>query len=597
MTRHERIAELERRATTDPAGYRRRLLLVGALGYAAIGGMVTAAVAGATYCGFLAATVGLDDGGFVAFILLVALSGILLRSIFVRQQRPEGVPLARADAPRLYEWIDELAPRLHAPRVHRVLLSHDFNAAVMQRGRTNELVVGLPLLCVLTATQLQGVIAHELGHLSTGDGRLSAWIYYLRLRWERVRERLADPPARWLLAPIIHGYLPWFDVWSFVQARAQERLADRGEVAVVGGQTAARTHAKLALVTNWYVHRFLPDLVEAALDEGGRLTDQASRTLAALQVPVPARRLEWWLAEARRVPADDEDTHPPTGERMETAAPGYTPRFEGLVPDETAAQAILGEALGDWVARLDAEPDVETAALWAAQRDRLGEAREGRRRTRSRGLLERWAQARDREIADGSGPAAPLFEKLIARDPDFAPAHDRLGRHLLGLGDDAGLAHLERAMALDSAMAPDPAMYAADVLRAAGREEDASAWERRAAEAAASLWLGPLDARCTPVPHRVPPRMRDAIVERTDAMPELARAHLIGLKPPEGPPATVLALSVRWRLFVNVDAVYDRLAGYLEDVWIPGRFEVVDTDDPDWRWLRAACDAKGERLR
>ena len=58
----------------------------------------------------------------------------------------------------------------------------------------------------------------------------------------------------------------------------------------------------------------------------------------------------------------------------------------------------------------------------------------------------------------------------------------------------------------------------------------------------------------------------------------------------------MLAVSVRWRWFVNVDALYDRLGEYLDDVWIPGHFEVVELDDPDWRWLRRHCDLDGERL-
>lgn len=596
MTRRERIAELERRAASDPAGYRRRLLAIGALGYLCIGGLVGGVLAGALALGIQALDVGLDDAGFVTLILLVALGTLLARSLFVRQDASEGLALQRQDAPLIFEWIDELAPKLKAPRVGRVLLTHDFNAAVMQRGSRNELVVGLPLMSVVTAEQLKGVIAHELGHLSTGDGRLSAWVYYQRLRWERLRTQLSDPPGRWLLAPIVLWYLPWFDVWSFVQARAQERLADRGEVSTVGGETASTTHAKLALVTSWYVHRFLPDLAEAAIDDGGALRDQATRTLAALEVPVPPERLAWWLEAARRLKTDDDDTHPAMGERMEVAAPGFVPTFDGLVPDETAASVVFGDRLGEWVERLDREPDSETAAVWNTQRDRVRDARDTRGRDRGRGVLAKWSRARDRELTDGLAAAASLYREIVANDPEFGPAWDRLGRHLLDLGDDEGLSHLARAMELDPAMAPEPAMHAADILRAAGRVEDAADWERRAARAAAALWTGPLDDRCRPCRAQLPKVSREAIAERVSALPGLSRAWIVGLQPPEGPPAAVLALRVRWRWFVNVDALYDQLGDYLDDIWVPGQFEVVDLDDPDWRWLRRHCDLDGERL-
>ena len=282
----------------------------------------------------------------------------------------------------------------------------------------------------------------------------------------------------------------------------------------MGGETASSTHAKLALVTNWYVHRFLPDLVEAAIDEGGALRDQATRTLAALDVPVAPERLAWWLEAARRLETNDEDTHPAMAERMETAAPGYMPSFTGLVPEQTAARVILGDRLPEWVDRLDAQPESETAEVWNAQRDRVREARDSRGGDRGRGVLAKWNRARNRELSDGLGAAASIYRDIVSRDPDFGPAWDRLGRHLLEVGDDEGLAHLERAMELDPEMAPEPAMHAADVLRAAGRAEEAAKWERRASEAAAALWTGPLDDRCRPCRPKLPRVSRDAIGER-----------------------------------------------------------------------------------
>ncbi len=594
--RRAKLAALEAHAGRDPDGYRRRLLAIGLLGYGSIALFVAALLGVVGFLGWRAATVGLTDAELVLFVLSIAFGGLVGRSLWVRQERPSGVPLDRSDAPKLFEWLDELGPRLKAPPIHRVYLDHEFNAHVMQRGLRNELSVGLPLLCILTPQQMKGVLAHELGHLSRGDGRLSSWVYYQRLRWERLRAELVDPPGAWLMWPFARFYLPWFDLWSFVQARAQERIADRGEVEVVGGETAARTHAHLALITAWYVHRFIPDFIEGALRAGGPLTDLARRTLGALGEPVPPSRLRWWLREALRVPTGDEDTHPGLAERIEAAAPGFLPEVTAFVPEQTAAELLLAD-FDALVARLDAAPDPDMVGLWERHQARARE-RSRDRTGRGGGIWSELTAARERDALDGPEGALRLWRRLANRRESLAPAWDGYGRALLSAGEEAeGLEAIEKAMALDPEMAPDPAMAVADHFRAQDRPEDAEAWERRAADAAALTWPEPLDERCAPAPPDLPGYVRKAILERVDALPEVAGAWLVGLQPPEGHRAHLLALRLRFRGFLHAEEVWEKLDGWLAEVWIPGRFELVDLDEPDWRWLRGPANDVGERLR
>ena len=42
------------------------------------------------------------------------------------------------------------------------------------------MIVGVPLMHILSERQLRGVIAHEFGHYSGGDTRLGPWIYRTR---------------------------------------------------------------------------------------------------------------------------------------------------------------------------------------------------------------------------------------------------------------------------------------------------------------------------------------------------------------------------------------------------------------------------------
>ena len=62
-----------------------------------------------------------------------------------------------------------------------IYLTLEANAAVTQASRTRRvLIVGVPLLHILSERELRGVIAHEFGHYSGGDTRLGPWIYRTR---------------------------------------------------------------------------------------------------------------------------------------------------------------------------------------------------------------------------------------------------------------------------------------------------------------------------------------------------------------------------------------------------------------------------------
>ena len=99
-----------------------------------------------------------------------ALAFVILRSLAVRIDPPEGIPVSRAEAPTFYDAIDEINRAVRGPSLHAVLLDADLNAGVVQVprfgifGGRSYLVIGLPLLQALTPTEFRAVLAHELAH-------------------------------------------------------------------------------------------------------------------------------------------------------------------------------------------------------------------------------------------------------------------------------------------------------------------------------------------------------------------------------------------------------------------------------------------------
>jgi Zn-dependent protease with chaperone function len=202
--------------------------------------------------------------------------------------------LTAEEAPELFGMIEDLRRRLRAPRVHRVLVTENLNAAVVRVLRLgipgwyrNHLLIGLPLAKALTAEQFRAVLAHELAHL------------------KRAGELEADAASARLVSPA---------------AVAQALTA----VSVVGG---------------WLEERYWPQLRRGQAPQPAFAPYSAMGRLASEMQPESIHR---WLKRALSRKAASHDTHPPLTERL--AALNQRPRLM-LPPPGAAADRLLGGAL------------------------------------------------------------------------------------------------------------------------------------------------------------------------------------------------------------------------------------------------------------
>lgn len=225
------VYRLEARAAEEPVAYRLRVLAWAALAYAYVGGVLMLAL------GLAALLVGalfLAGRGHGALLELVVKAGLplgtlafaILRALWVRMDPPQGIALSAAEHPELFAAIERIRRHMQAPRAHRVLLTHDYNAAVVQHPRLgvlgwprNFLILGLPLLQALSREQLEAVLAHEYGHLSGSHGKLGGWIYRTSVTIERLYRKMEAERhwASFVFLPFFRWYWPRFNASSFVQ--------------------------------------------------------------------------------------------------------------------------------------------------------------------------------------------------------------------------------------------------------------------------------------------------------------------------------------------------------------------------------------------
>lgn len=267
--------------------------------------------------------------------VLSALGGVPIAAETTAPDADLGPAIARADAPELFAEVAEAARRLGARPPEQVRLTYLPCCGVVAWRRSRALVLGLPLLHVLTRAELRAVLAHELAHLARGDATAAAgssrFVQGLAAALDSATRPPRGPLGLWgrscrKIAEALHAPVN----------RGQEARADRASAAIAGGDAAASALVKVAAVQALF--REVLDAYDPADPDAPNLYAFFrlfwSRLPESLLTAVRHRLLT--DGEAAADPA-----HPPLLDRL-AAVQAYPPR-----PATEADLAPAASALGD----------------------------------------------------------------------------------------------------------------------------------------------------------------------------------------------------------------------------------------------------------
>ncbi len=263
------VARLEQQSAAAPRAYQTRVALLAALGFGILALLLGTVGLGLLLLVALVVWVALQGGTALLLLLMFGKLLVLLavplwyllkasvQALFIRLPPPEGREIRPGDAPALFAAIEGMRSRMRGPRVHHVLVVDEVNAAIVQRPAfgivgpaRNYLLLGLPLLESLPPEEALAVVAHEYGHLAGAHGQFGAFIYRLRLTWGTI-QAFAEQVQGWLarlVVPLVRWYVPYFNAYSFVLARANEYQADVASAELVGADHAAHALKRVNLV-------------------------------------------------------------------------------------------------------------------------------------------------------------------------------------------------------------------------------------------------------------------------------------------------------------------------------------------------------------
>lgn len=392
----------------------------------------------------------------IAFIILTA---VVLRSLWVRLQSPEGLKLSEREHPRLFEMIDQIRRAVRGPRVYAVLLTEEFNVSVVSVPRLglfgwprHYLLIGLPLIQALSPSEFRASIAHEIGHLAGAHGRFSSWIYRIYWTWYGLMGQLTGR-RQWatvLFNRFFQWYVPYFGSYSATLLRIHEFEADRSAAEAASADVLAGALIRLE-VNKPFVEQFWCNLWE-------RTTTQSSPPAAftelgeRLRGGAPDADVQRWLEEALAGEASNDDSHPSLSMRLKALGK------EAQLPEaitQSAAEFYLEDDLHRLIEELDRGYQARVRDEWEQSYQEFyaasKELSELDHRAAEGGLTVEEAYRRaclTAEVGNSEG-ALVLYREVVDRNPNHARANFELGHLLLSQNQDEGIRFLERAMDLN----------------------------------------------------------------------------------------------------------------------------------------------------
>ncbi|HLL53152.1 MAG TPA: M48 family metalloprotease, partial [Myxococcaceae bacterium] len=250
----------------------------------------------------------------------------ILRGLFVKLGDDGGGKLVtEKDHPRLFAALREVSEVAQSRMVDRVYLEKDAGVGVREAGGAIKVLsgrgervlhLGLAVLRGMSVSELKAVLAHEYGHFSHGETKLSPVVARMQASLFDMLQRMASleysafNPAFWYL----RLYLRIFASVSAGHSRRRELLADRAAALAYGGETFGQALSRAVENGELFDRAAIP--VAVAIRQAKRPCENLYANLEASHAVTPEPLREKRLAQHLEREAGKYDSHPPPHDRI-----------------------------------------------------------------------------------------------------------------------------------------------------------------------------------------------------------------------------------------------------------------------------------------
>lgn len=458
------IKKYEEEEKANPRGFKKRIIKMLILGYSYFF-LITLVLLAVLY--FLIRYIVPYFASFILPVVLIILVctlvvfgfsvAAILKSIFIRFEKPEGIQIREKDAPLLFELINKYSKELKSSKVHKVYLNNDMNAMVYQRPRmgifgvfSNYIVIGMPIFLLLSKSQFESVLAHEIGHLSKSHGKLSGLIYRIREPWIKLIDAY-EMHELFLYEKFYNWYFPRLNAMTFVISRVFEYEADIKAIELTSPEGLLDSLALIDMLDEYMKESFWEDYYrnsikhEKPISVFGEMEKFYKKTM-------PRERYSQLFQQVLNIKTDYYDTHPSYSDRAKGLS--FTPKLPDI-PEVSAACVMFGDSINNYIEHLEEMWMDEVKVTWEFEREerlemikKLAEINEA---LKTRPLTE--VEASDRafwcEKIYGIKKAYPMYKDVLNKNSFNPVANFFIGRKLILSGDPRGVELINNAVQRD----------------------------------------------------------------------------------------------------------------------------------------------------